>query len=122
MNIGDEYFKDPHTKQEKKTNSNDQGKTKEQAQKQENISLSHRTEINCLRCGKTGFADEEFCPYCGTKYPLKAIIIDFDMRFSSMVKFMVKWAFAAIPAIFIIFFLVILPLLFLSSISRVILK
>tara|TARA_Y100001970_G_C13935414_1_gene700430 strand:- start:212 stop:472 length:261 start_codon:yes stop_codon:yes gene_type:complete len=31
-------------------------------------------------------------------------ITDFDMPFGSMVKFMIKWALASVPAIFIIFF------------------
>lgn len=59
-------------------------------------------EISCLKCGKSGAAYEEICCYCGTKYPLKTIITDVDMPFWSIVLFMVKWAFASIPAIFII--------------------
>ena len=31
-------------------------------------------------------------------------IIDFDMPFGSMVKLMIKWALASVPAIFIFFF------------------
>ena len=37
----------------------------------------------------------------------RVIITDINMRFSSMIVFMVKWAFAAIPAIIIIFLVVI---------------
>lgn len=61
-----------------------------------------KIEIKCIKCGKAGFADNEICPYCNAKYPLKAVIMDFDMRFTSMVLFMVKWAIASIPAFIIL--------------------
>ena len=42
-------------------------------------------------------------------------IIDFDMPFRSMVKFMIKWALASAPAISILFFIgLILSMLFFS--------
>ena len=66
----------------------------------------NRANIKCIKCGEIGFADADICPSCGAKYPLKAIIIDINMQFWSMVRFMVKWAFAAIPAIFLIAFIV----------------
>ena len=76
------------------------------------------SEINCLRCGKVGPANKEYCPNCGSKYPLKVVIRDIDMRFSSMILFMVKWAFASIPAILIIAGIIILPLIFLGTLFR----
>ena len=82
----------------------------------------HKTDIKCIKCGKTGFADAEFCPSCGAKYPLKAVIMDIDMRFTSMIMFMIKGAFAAIPAIFIIFVLAILPFSFILMILMAIFK
>ena len=60
-------------------------------------------KISCLKCGKSGAAYEEFCAHCGTKYPLKMVVIDIDMRFTSMIMFMIKWAIAAIPAMIIIY-------------------
>ena len=83
----------------------------------EKKTATHKTEIKCIECGKTGFADEESCPYCGAKYPLKAVIIDFDMRFSSMVNFMVKWAIASIPAFLILFILLAFCMIILSGIG-----
>lgn len=70
---------------------------------QKKVAATHKTEIKCIKCGKSGFADEDYCPHCGARYPLKAVIVDFDMRFSSMVLFMVKWTIAAIPAFIILF-------------------
>lgn len=63
---------------------------------------SHKASIKCIRCGETGFADKEYCAICGAKYPLKAVIVDFDIPFGSLVRFIVKLAFAAIPAAFTI--------------------
>jgi hypothetical protein len=40
----------------------------------------------------------------------RVVIADINMRFGSMVLFMVKWAFAAIPAIIIIFGIVFITL------------
>jgi hypothetical protein len=37
---------------------------------------------------------------------MRVVITDVNMRFSSMIVFMVKWAFAAIPAIIIIYVIV----------------
>jgi hypothetical protein len=34
---------------------------------------------------------------------MRVVVTDINMRFSSMIVFMIKWAFAAIPAIIIIF-------------------
>jgi len=79
--------------------------------------VTHKTEIKCLKCGIRGFADEEYCPYCGAKYPLKAVIVDFDMRFSSMVLFMVKWAIASIPAFIILVILLGISAAILSGIG-----
>lgn len=45
--------------------------------------------------------------------PQEVVIVDFDMSFPSMVRFMVKWAIAAIPA------LIILAILFLGIASIV---
>lgn len=49
-------------------------------------------------------------------FALSANVSDVDMRFGSMVWFMVKWAFAAIPALFIIGLILLIPLtLFLTA-------
>lgn len=40
----------------------------------------------------------------------RVVITDINMRFSSMIIFMVKWAFAAIPAIIIIYLIIALIL------------
>lgn len=76
------------------------------------------SEIKCLKCGKVGHSDKEYCPHCGSKYPLKVVVRDIDMRFSSMILFMVKWAFASIPAILIIMSIIILPFIFLGTLFR----
>jgi GYF domain 2 len=41
-------------------------------------------------------------------FEMRVVITDIRMRFSSMVIFMVKWAFAAIPAIIIIYLIIII--------------
>lgn len=83
----------------------------------EKKAAAHKTEIKCIKCGKVGFADEDNCPYCGARYSLKAVIMDFDMRFSSMVFFMVKWTIASIPAFIILFILTAICLAILSGIG-----
>jgi hypothetical protein len=37
------------------------------------------------------------------QFPMRVVVVDFDMPFGSMVGFMVKWALAAIPAFLILF-------------------
>jgi hypothetical protein len=45
----------------------------------------------------------------------RVTVADIDMRFGSMVWFMVKWAFAAIPAFIIIFVILLVAFAFLSA-------
>jgi hypothetical protein len=45
----------------------------------------------------------------------RVTVVDVDMKFASMVTFMVKWAFAAIPALIIIFVISFVILLILSA-------
>lgn len=48
-------------------------------------------------------AYDVFDPQTGERIPPQQVIVtDFDMAFGSMVKFMVKWAIAAIPALIIL--------------------
>ena len=46
--------------------------------------------------------------------PQRISVVDFDMPFGRMVVFMIKWAFAAIPAIIVIWAVVFLALLLLT--------
>src|SRR5688572_17102879 len=79
---------------------------------------------NCHWCG-AAFQHPEFknppnyndIPDFG-KGPQKVIVVDFDMKFSSMILFMVKWAIAAIPAMIIIFFAMAFILIFLGGIGK----
>ncbi len=62
--------------------------------------------LKCPNCDLLNPEDAVKCS-CGFLFPplplyQKVVIKDIDMRFGSMVWFMVKWAFAAIPAMFII--------------------
>lgn len=60
----------------------------------------------CDDCGGTVSVDAEICPHCGARYrpamTAQVRIADIDMAFWSMVVFMVKWAIATIPAVFIL--------------------
>ena len=69
----------------------------------------------CPHCGGQLQDDSQFCRHCMTNLagtaavlipPVTATrvsVIDVDMPFGSMVKFMIKWALAAIPAVIILF-------------------
>jgi len=60
--------------------------------------------INCNECRKEISDLAITCPHCGTPFKQPSIkIADVEMTFMSMVTFMVKLAFAAIPAAIIIF-------------------
>jgi hypothetical protein len=37
--------------------------------------------------------------------PIRVVVVDFDMKFMSMVNFMTKWVLATIPAFLVLFFL-----------------
>lgn len=50
--------------------------------------------------------------------PHRVVVIDFDMKFTSMIIFMLKWALAAIPAMIIFFFAAAFALAFLGGIAR----
>lgn len=75
-----------------------------------------RQEIKCIKCGKWGYADSEKCYYCTTAFPSKVVIMDFNMSFCSMVKFMIKWTFAAMPAICLLIVLIVPIFMFLTAI------
>ena len=69
----------------------------------------------CPHCAGQLSDDAQFCQHCmtnlaGTPAVLipsvsvtRVSVIDVDMPFGSMVKFMIKWALAAIPAVIILF-------------------
>jgi len=70
----------------------------------------------CFECGKELADDNQICSNCGAPErrpaaanqpdkPLKVTVVDFDMSFGQMVVFMLKWAFACIPALLIFLFL-----------------
>lgn len=55
----------------------------------------------CEDCGKPVSQRAAACPHCGCRFvvpPQHVVVADVEMRFGSMVVFMVKWAVAAIPA------------------------
>lgn len=55
----------------------------------------------CEDCGKPVSQRAAACPHCGCQFvvpPQYVVVADVEMRFGSMVVFMVKWAVAAIPA------------------------
>jgi hypothetical protein len=47
----------------------------------------------------------------------QVIVTDFDMSFGNMVGFMIKWAFAAVPAAIIIFMLVMMGMALLAALG-----
>ena len=59
--------------------------------------------MNTCRCGYIfeGYKEKELNTI--SEEPPKVKVIDFDMSFSSMVIFMVKWTIASIPAMIILF-------------------
>lgn len=46
------------------------------------------------------------------------VVIDVNMSFGSMVVFMIKWALAAIPAMILLFMILIVPLMVLGVLGR----
>lgn len=60
----------------------------------------------CECCGNEISPYAAFCPSCGRRgdgsWPMPVEVVDIDMKFSSMVGFMVKAAIAAIPAMLIL--------------------
>ncbi|HHT9111551.1 MAG TPA: hypothetical protein ACFYDZ_10405 [Candidatus Brocadiaceae bacterium] len=68
--------------------------------------MAFKTDVKCIKCGKYGKADQENCAHCGYKFPAKVIVMDVNMPFLSMVLFMINWALAIIPALFILFIFV----------------
>jgi len=50
--------------------------------------------------------------------PIHVVVKDFEMEFGSMVVFMIKWGFAAIPAVLIVGFCVFIILTMLGVLSR----
>lgn len=62
--------------------------------------------INCSECEKEISDHARWCPHCGfarsASQPMRTYVTDIDMSFFNMMGFMIKWAFAAIPAIIIL--------------------
>lgn len=67
--------------------------------------------IACPECEKQISTNARWCPACGyparNSEPLRADVTDIEMGFGSMIRFMLKWAIASIPALFILFALVV---------------
>jgi hypothetical protein len=63
--------------------------------------LTHEQECKCPKCTTPQPPPPQRPQYTPTWSTVK--VIDFDMSFSNMILFMIKWAFAAIPAMIIIF-------------------
>lgn len=67
--------------------------------------------MNCTACGALVETESAFCSECGIADPLRpprgggerleVVVKDVEMAFGSMVIFVIKWAFASIPAILI---------------------
>jgi hypothetical protein len=51
--------------------------------------------------------------------PSRVVVVNFDMPFGSMVNFMVKWAFASIPAVIILGIVIAIVILILGMIGSV---
>lgn len=87
--------------------------------------------LRCPECGKVS-PDESMKCECGYLFPSRSgsiihtavsgsrevIVKDIKMKFSSMVWFMVKWAIASIPAIFIIGAIVSLAIMIITGITK----
>ena len=77
---------------------------------------------SCIRCGATLIPTNNFCVNCGAAVgtgttPLRlteVVVTDIHMSFGSMVEFMLKWAFASIPA-FIIIFLILIIVVYIAT-------
>jgi hypothetical protein len=50
--------------------------------------------------------------------PIKVVVKDFEMSFDSMVMFMIKWALASIPALFILAVAAFIIFLIIGAVSR----
>lgn len=66
--------------------------------------------INCPECEKEISEHARWCPQCGyarkESAPIRAHVTDIEMSFGSMFVFMLKWAFASIPALIVLFMLI----------------
>lgn len=62
------------------------------------------TEILCQSCGNTIHFSKPVAPKSKPD-PIEVVVTDIEMRFESMVVFMIKWAVAAIPAFVILYLL-----------------
>jgi hypothetical protein len=49
---------------------------------------------------------------------IRVTVVDFDMPFTSMIGFMIKWALAAIPAMLILGFIAFILIAFLAAVGR----
>lgn len=99
---------------------------------------NHPSEIACLRCDKDlpeAKTESDREPLTRPKpvsrptpvkqpetirlQPTEVVVTDIDMKFASMVGFMVKWAIATIPALIILLFVGVLALAILMSFGSI---
>lgn len=64
--------------------------------------------VDCYECNAKVSDKASACPHCGALNPdpsqaLPVDVSDFEMKFSSMVWFLIKVAFAAVPAVIVIY-------------------
>lgn len=64
--------------------------------------------VDCYECGAKVSDRASACPHCGVLNPdpshaLPVDVSDFEMKFGSMVWFLIKVAFAAVPAVIVIY-------------------
>lgn len=75
--------------------------------------------IDCTECHHLRSEFAATCPHCGSQNkPLQATVVDLDISFTHLVKLLVKVAFAAIPALIIIIFVVAFVASFLGQLMR----
>jgi hypothetical protein len=65
--------------------------------------------------GTVSSADTAICSVSFPSAPQRISVVDFDMPFGRMVVFMIKWAFAAIPALIVILAVVFVCLLIFAA-------
>lgn len=72
----------------------------EQHKRDVELSKQERAQAAAMAAAVPGFQREINADYPGAQ---AVVIVDFNMSFGAMVRFMVKWALAAIPAAIILF-------------------
>ncbi len=64
--------------------------------------------VDCYECSAKVSDHAPICPHCGALNPnpiqsLPVEVADFEMNFGSMVWFLIKGSFAAVPAVIVIY-------------------